>query len=115
MAKVQTSLAQKKCSMEEDESLSTPLEGEALTEILNELGGDWKLIHDHHLEKVFSFEDFNEALAFTNQIGVLAKKEGHYPDIHLSRGVVRVVIWTHKLNGLSENDFILAAKIDLII
>ncbi len=70
----------------------------------------WKVIQDHHLEKEFLFKDFQEALAFTNKIGALAEKEGHHPDLLLSYGKVTIQLWTHKIDGLSENDFIFAAQ-----
>lgn len=92
----------------------TPLEGVELETLTDELGGSWQVVNEHHLEKAYSFKDFKEALDFTNQIGAIAEEEGHHPDIHLSWGKVRVVLWTHKINGLSESDFILAAKIDQI-
>lgn len=105
-------LAAKKCISCTEET--TPLDGEALEKMRNELSSGWHIINEHHLEKEFLFKDFKEALAFTNIIGELAEKEGHHPDLHLSWGRVRVVLWTHKINGLSESDFILAAKIDLV-
>lgn len=74
-----------------------------------------KLSHKpHHIEKEFKFKNFKEALSFTNKIGKLAEKEGHHPDIYLAWGNVKVIIYTHKINGLHENDFILASKIDKI-
>lgn len=76
--------------------------------------GSWRVIENHHLEKEFRFKNFAEALVFTNKIGSLAEAEGHHPDILLGWGKVVVTLWTHKINGLSENDFILAAKIDTI-
>jgi len=76
---------------------------------------EWKVVGEHHLEREFKFKDFAAALAFTNKVGALAEAEGHHPDICLSWGKVKVIIWTHKINGLHENDFILAAKIDGII
>jgi 4a-hydroxytetrahydrobiopterin dehydratase len=103
-------LAEKKCSA--CEGGVPPIEGEALDTILKELGGDWKVVNEHHLEKGFSFKDFKGALAFTNKVGALAEQEGHHPEIHLAWGKVRIILWTHKINGLSESDFILAAKID---
>src|SRR5262249_53922984 len=75
---------------------------------------DWKGPNNHHLEKEFKFPDFRTALDFTNKIGSIAEEEGHHPDIYLSWGKVGVKIWTHKIDGLTESDFILAAKIDNI-
>lgn len=73
------------------------------------------MVNDHHLEREFIFSDFREALKFTNQVGELAESQGHHPDIYLAWGKVRITLWTHKINGLSESDFILAAKIDQLI
>ncbi len=89
-----------------------PLEGKELEAYCSELSAGWHVVHEHHLEKEFHFNDFKEALAFTNKVGELAEQEGHHPDIQLSWGKVRIVLWTHKINGLTESDFILAAKID---
>ena len=66
----------------------------------------------HHLEREFKFPDFNNALDFTNRVGALAESEGHHPDIYLAWGKVGIKIWTHKIDGLTESDFVLAAKID---
>ena len=68
--------------------------------------------NDHHLHRVFSFPDFKSALAFVNRVGDVAEQQGHHPDIHLSWGKVRLEIWTHKIDGLHDSDFILAAKAD---
>ena len=87
-----------------------PFKGEAIQRLLKELGNDWRVVDEHHLEKEFLFKDFVKALSFTNKLGELAEAEGHHPDIFLSYGKVVVMIWTHKINGLSESDFILAAK-----
>lgn len=75
----------------------------------------WKVIDGHHLAKSFLFQDFASALAFVNRIGAVAEREGHHPDLCLSWGKVDVQIFTHKIGGLSENDFILAAEIDEIL
>ena len=91
-----------------------PLKGEALSILHKQLGNGWQLIDRHHLEKEYQFKDFAQALAFTNQIGAVAEKEGHHPNIHLSWGKVKILLWTNKIDGLSESDFILAAKIDKI-
>ena len=88
-----------------------PLKGEQLNRYRVELP-EWKVVDEHHLERAFKLPDFKAALAFTNQIGNLAEEQGHHPDILLSWGKVTVTIWTHKINGLTESDFILAAKID---
>jgi 4a-hydroxytetrahydrobiopterin dehydratase len=88
-----------------------PLRGEELRRYAAELPG-WKVVEDHHLFRSFDFPDFVSALAFVNRVGALAEEEGHHPDLHLTWGRVDVTIWTHKIDGLTESDFILAAKID---
>ena len=88
------------------------LKGRNLEEFAQRLGHGWQVIDEHHLEKEFEFKDFKEALAFTNQVGGLAEEQNHHPDIYLSWGQVRVTIWSHKAGGLTESDFILAAKIE---
>jgi 4a-hydroxytetrahydrobiopterin dehydratase len=88
------------------------VEGEELAALADSLGGDWRVVEKHHLEKEFTFPDFAQALAFTNRIGAIAEAEGHHPDIYLAWGKVRVTIWTHKVDGLTRADFVLAAKID---
>lgn len=89
-----------------------PLQGEAVAALLDELGNDWEVVDAHHLCKTFRFRDFRQALGFTNQVGELAESQGHHPDIHLAWGRVGIEIWTHKIDGLTESDFVLAAKID---
>ena len=88
------------------------LEGNELSRLTNELGGGWKVIDGHHLEKEYKFKNFRDALAFTNKVGELAESQGHHPDIFLAWGLVKLPIWTHKVDGLTESDFILAAKAD---
>lgn len=73
---------------------------------------DWKIIQEHHVAKTFLFADFKKGLDFLNRVGILAEEEGHHPDLCLSWGKVDVQIYTHKARGLTENDFVLAAKID---
>ena len=92
-----------------------PLKGQALAELLEELGDNWAVINEHHLEKEFTFKNFREALAFTNKVGELAEAQSHHPDIYLSWGKVKITIWTHKIDGLTESDFIMAAKIDRLL
>ncbi len=89
-----------------------PLRGAELARLARELGGGWQVLNEHHLEKEYKFKDFREALDFTNKVGELAESQGHHPDIFLSWGKVKLTIWTHKVNGLTESDFILAAKAD---
>ena len=72
----------------------------------------WNVIANHHLQKTFTFPDFRSALDFVNRAGAVAEEEGHHPDLYLAWGRVDVKIWTHKVDGLTESDFILAAKID---
>src|SRR6476659_9867114 len=92
-----------------------PLTAEEIVPLHNLIGGSWNVVNNHHLEKQFSFKDFREALAFTNRVGELAEQQGHHPDIHLAWGSVRIEVWTHKIDGLTESDFILAAKIDKVV
>jgi len=73
---------------------------------------DWEVVRGHHLARTFTFRDFAEALAFVGRVGGVAEVEGHHPDLHLSWGKVVVEIWTHKIDGLTESDFVLAAKAD---
>ena len=91
-----------------------PLKGAALDALVKKLGGGWKVVDEHHLEKEFTFPNFRKALDFTDKVGALAEEEGHHPDIYLGWGKVKITLWTHKINGLTESDFILAAKIDKI-
>ena len=87
------------------------LKGEELASLHKQVDG-WKVVEDHHIEKTFEFPDFQGALAFVNKVGELAEAEGHHPDIYLAWGKVGVTTWTHAIDGLTESDFILAAKID---
>ena len=89
-----------------------PLKGEKLDDLLEKLKNDWKIIKEHHLEKEYSFKNFKEALNFTIKVGELAENQGHHPDIFLAWGKVKLTIWTHKIDGLTESDFIFAAKAD---
>ena len=73
---------------------------------------DWHVVNNHHIEREFRFPDFKTALGFTNKVGAIAEEQSHHPDIFLAWGKVVVKIWTHKIDGLTESDFILAAKID---
>lgn len=88
-----------------------PLGGEEIQRLLDQLNG-WEVELQHHLKKNYGFADFAEALKFVNRVGELAEEQGHHPDICFGWGKVEVTIWTHKIDGLTESDFILAAKID---
>jgi 4a-hydroxytetrahydrobiopterin dehydratase len=89
------------------------LAGEALIPFAQQLP-DWKIVQEHHIAKSFLFPDFKTALDFVNRVGAVAEQEGHHPDLCLAWGKVDVRIYTHKIKGLTESDFILAAKIDEI-
>jgi len=88
-----------------------PLQGEEITALLNQLAG-WEVVNQHHLKKNYRFADFKEALTFVNAVADLAEEQGHHPDICFGWGQAEITIWTHKIDGLTESDFILAAKID---
>jgi 4a-hydroxytetrahydrobiopterin dehydratase len=75
---------------------------------------NWKVIDEHHITRTFTFPDFRKALEFVNRVGAVAEEQGHHPDILLTWGKVEITLWTHKVNGLTESDFILAAKIDQV-
>ena len=92
-----------------------PLRGKELARLAGELGGGWQVVAERQLEKEYQFKDFREALDFTNKVGELAEAQGHHPDIYLAWGKVNLTIWTHKINGLTESDFVLAAKADLLM
>ncbi len=81
-------------------------------ELLKQLPQGWNVIDEHHLVKMFHFPDFQQALAFTNQAAQIAENQNHHPEITLTWGLVTIRIWTHKIDGLTESDFILAARID---
>ena len=89
-----------------------PLKGEAIRRLSEQLGGSWTVIEQHHLEKEYRFENFRAALDFTNRVGEMAEEQGHHPDVELSWGRVKLSVWTHKIDGLTESDFIWAAKAD---
>jgi 4a-hydroxytetrahydrobiopterin dehydratase len=92
-----------------------PLKGEELKKLLGHLNSGWHVVQEHHLEKEYRFENFREALGFTNKVGELAEQQGHHPDIYLAWGKVKLTIWTHKIDGLTESDLIFAAKADHLL
>jgi len=92
-----------------------PLKGkqlEAWKAQLDKEAPGWELSDAKHLQKEFKFKDFQSALDFVNKIGEIAEKEGHHPNIELGWGFAKILLWTHAIGGLSENDFFIAAKID---
>ncbi len=89
-----------------------PLKGKEIHTLQEKLGGGWKVVEEHHLEKEYPFKNFRQALDYTNRVGELAEAQGHHPDIYLAWGKVKLSIWTHKIDGLTESDFIFAAKSD---
>ena len=88
-----------------------PLTGEEIKPLLGQLQ-EWEVIDEHHLRKMYRFSNFRESLAFVNKVGELAEDQGHHPDICFGWGQAEITIWTHKIDGLTESDFVLAAKID---
>jgi len=87
------------------------MKGAEIRAMLDELTG-WEVVGEHHLRKAYKFENFRQTLDFVNSIGELAEGQGHHPDICFGWGNAEITIWTHKIDGLTESDFILAAKID---
>jgi 4a-hydroxytetrahydrobiopterin dehydratase len=94
-----------------------PLKGNDLTEFHRQLTDPpkWKIVNEHHLVRAYKFPDFKSGLALVNKIGALAEEQGHHPDLLLAWGKVEITLWTHAADGLTESDFILAAKIDRLI
>ena len=96
-------------------SKTPPLDGVQLASLSEELGNDWVMIEAHHLEKSYRFADFRAALAFTNRVGELAEQVNHHPDIELGWGRVKLTIWNHDAGGLTEADFIWAARAEALL
>ncbi len=88
-----------------------PLKGKEL-DALHKIVPEWNVVNQHHLSRAFKFPDFKQALEFVNRVGALAEEQGHHPDILLAWGKAEITLWTHKVDGLTESDFIMAAKID---
>ncbi len=87
-----------------------PLKGEELDDLWRQIPG-WEVVEEHHLRRRFRFKNFREALDFVNRVGELAEEQGHHPDVRFGWGYAEVTVYTHKIDGLAESDFILAAKI----
>jgi 4a-hydroxytetrahydrobiopterin dehydratase len=88
-----------------------PMTAAEIEKLLPEIGG-WEASGSHHLVKTYAFKNFAEALAFVDRVGAMAEVQWHHPDMHLAWGKVTVEIWTHKIDGLTESDFVFAAKCD---
>jgi 4a-hydroxytetrahydrobiopterin dehydratase len=88
-----------------------PLKGKELANLQKQVP-QWQVVNEHHLTRNFTFPDFRKALDFVNRVGELAEEQGHHPNILLTWGRAEVTTWTHKIDGLTESDFIMAAKID---
>ena len=88
------------------------MSNDAREALLVQLHEDWQVVDGHHLERHLHFPDFLTALDYVNRLGHVSEEEAHHPDLLLKWGEVRVQIWTHKIDGLTESDFILAAKAD---
>ena len=89
-----------------------PLKGQQLQDLMDVLNNDWQVIDDQRLEKAYAFDNFQQALDFTNQVGELAEEVDHHPKICLTWGEASITIWTHSIGGLSEADFVFAARAD---
>ena len=92
-----------------------PLAGEELLRLERELGHGWKVVDGHHLEKEYRFKNFREAFEFVKRVGELAEAQGHHPDLFLAWGKVRITLWTHRIDGLTESDFVFAAKAERLL
>jgi 4a-hydroxytetrahydrobiopterin dehydratase len=91
-----------------------PLTPDQIEPLRAQLEPGWELVDHHHLEREYRFEDFQQGLEFVNRVGGMAEEQGHHPDLYLAWGRVRVEVWTHKIDGLTESDFIFAAKCDTL-
>jgi 4a-hydroxytetrahydrobiopterin dehydratase len=91
-----------------------PLKGNDLQQMLKNVP-QWSVVNEHHLTRAYKFPDFKQALDFVNKVGVLAEEQGHHPDILLAWGKAEITLWTHKIDGLTQSDFIMAAKIDRLL
>lgn len=88
-----------------------PMQREEINELSPQIP-DWEVVEDHHLRRTFKFKNFREALDFVNRVGELAEEQGHHPELHFGWGHVELEIWTHKIDGLTQSDFVFAAKVD---
>ena len=91
---------------------SAALNADQIEQFMSQLSQDWQVVDGHHIERSYKFKDFRQGLDFVNKVGELAEQQGHHPDIYLSWGKVKITLFTHKIDGLHQSDFIMAAKID---
>jgi 4a-hydroxytetrahydrobiopterin dehydratase len=91
-----------------------PLKGAALDALHSQLDGGWEVVDEHHLHKRYDFDDFRGALDFVDRVGEMAEEQGHHPDVYLAWGKVELEVWTHKIDGLTESDFVFAARADAL-
>lgn len=90
-----------------------PLRGEEIESLRRQIP-EWEVVEDHHLKRTFRFKNFREALGFVNEVGRIAEEQGHHPDVGFGWGYAEVTVWTHKIDGLTESDFVFAAKVERI-
>lgn len=91
-----------------------PMRGLELDRMMK-LVPEWKAVNEHHILRRFTFPNFKQALEFVNRVGEIAEQQGHHPDILLAWGKVEITLWTHKIDGLTHSDLIMAAKIDRLL
>ena len=89
-----------------------PLSEKESNNLLDKINDGWQLIENHHIERTWKFSDFQKALNFVNMAGAICEEENHHADFEIGWGRAKALIWTHKIDGLTESDFILAAKLD---
>lgn len=90
-----------------------PLQSDEIESLRRQIP-EWEIVEDHHLKRTFRFKNFKEALRFVNEVGGIAEEQGHHPDVSFGWGYAEVTAWTHKINGLTESDFVFAAKVERI-
>lgn len=109
MSEQAAELASKTC--EACRSDTPPMQRDEISQLSPQLP-EWEVVADHHLRRGFRFKNFREALDFVNSVGELAEEQGHHPEIHFGWGHVELEVWTHKIDGLTQSDFVFAAKVD---
>jgi len=92
-----------------------PLGAERVEELRRQIGAEWTVVEGHHLERDVTLKNFRQAMALANRIAEVAEAQGHHPDLLVSWGRLRITLFTHAINGLHENDFIMAARVDALL